>query len=84
VDFLSVEKAPSFTWALRVQMQSREPLEFRSNREITSSRAAAAFNSPLAWFLFVIEELRRELSPITYGAAFIAARLSATETSSRF
>ena len=34
---------------------------------------AAAFNAPLAGFLFVIEELRKELSPITYGAAFIAA-----------
>jgi len=34
---------------------------------------AAAFNAPLAGFLFVIEELRRELSPITYGATFIAA-----------
>ena len=34
---------------------------------------AAAFNAPLAGFLFVIEELQRELSPITYGTAFIAA-----------
>lgn len=34
---------------------------------------AAAFNAPLAGFIFVIEELRREFSPITYGAAFIAA-----------
>ncbi len=34
---------------------------------------AAAFNAPLAGFLFVIEELRRELTPITYGAALIAS-----------
>jgi CIC family chloride channel protein len=34
---------------------------------------AAAFNAPLAGFIFVIEELRRELSPLTYGSAFIAA-----------
>lgn len=34
---------------------------------------AAAFNAPLAGFIFVIEELRRELSPITYGTALIAA-----------
>ena len=33
---------------------------------------AAAFNAPLAGFLFVIEELQRELTPITYGAALIA------------
>ncbi len=34
---------------------------------------AAAFNAPLAGFVFVIEELRRELSAITYGTALIAA-----------
>jgi chloride channel protein, CIC family len=34
---------------------------------------AAAFNAPLAGFIFVLEELRRELSPITYGTALIAA-----------
>lgn len=34
---------------------------------------AAAFNTPLAGFIFVIEELRRELSPITYTTALIAA-----------
>lgn len=34
---------------------------------------AAAFNAPLAGFIFVIEELRRELSPVTYGSALIAA-----------
>ena len=34
---------------------------------------SAAFNAPLAGFIFVIEELRRELSPLTYGTALIAA-----------
>lgn len=34
---------------------------------------AAAFNTPLAGFIFVIEELRRELSPVTYGTALISA-----------
>lgn len=34
---------------------------------------AAAFNAPLAGFIFVIEELQREMSPVTYGTALIAA-----------
>lgn len=34
---------------------------------------AAAFNAPLAGFIFVLEELRREMSPLTYGGALIAA-----------
>ena len=34
---------------------------------------AAAFNAPLAGFIFVIEELQRDLSPITYGTALIAS-----------
>jgi CIC family chloride channel protein len=33
---------------------------------------AAAFNAPLAGFVFVIEELRREISTRTYGSALIA------------
>lgn len=37
---------------------------------------AAAFNAPLAGFIFVIEELRREFSPLTYGTALIAAVLA--------
>jgi CIC family chloride channel protein len=34
---------------------------------------AAAFNAPLAGFLFVMEELRREMSAITYGSALVAS-----------
>lgn len=34
---------------------------------------AAAFNAPLAGFIFVIEELQREMSPLTYGTALIGA-----------
>lgn len=34
---------------------------------------AAAFNAPLAGFLFVMEELRREMSALTYGAALAAS-----------
>jgi CIC family chloride channel protein len=33
---------------------------------------AAAFNAPLAGFLFVMEELKREMSALTYGSALIA------------
>jgi CIC family chloride channel protein len=33
---------------------------------------SAAFNAPLAGFIFVIEELQRELSPLTFGSAFIS------------
>jgi chloride channel protein, CIC family len=34
---------------------------------------AAAFNAPLAGFIFVLEELQRELSALTYGGALVAA-----------
>lgn len=34
---------------------------------------AAAFNAPLAGFLFVMEELRREMSSLTYGTALAAS-----------
>ncbi len=37
---------------------------------------AAAFNAPLAGFVFVIEELQRELSPLTFSLALIACVLS--------
>ena len=33
---------------------------------------AAAFNAPLAGFLFTMEELRREMSRLTYGSALVA------------
>jgi CIC family chloride channel protein len=38
---------------------------------------AAAFNAPLAGFLFVIEELHREMSALTFGGALVSA-VSAT------
>ncbi|MFI5386377.1 MAG: chloride channel protein, partial [Fimbriimonadales bacterium] len=34
---------------------------------------AAAFNAPLAGFLFVMEELKREMSALTYGSALVAS-----------
>ena len=33
---------------------------------------AAAFNAPLAGFIFIMEELRREMSRLTYGSALVA------------
>lgn len=41
---------------------------------------AAAFNAPLAGFIFVMEELKREMSPLTYGAALIASVSSVAVT----
>jgi CIC family chloride channel protein len=34
---------------------------------------ASAFNAPLAGFLFVMEEFKREMSALTYGSALIAS-----------
>lgn len=49
----------------------------RSRSQLVAAGAgaglAAAFNAPLAGFIFTIEELQRELSPLTYGTALIAA-----------
>ena len=49
----------------------------RSRSHLMSAGAgaglAAAFNAPLAGFIFTIEELHRELSPLTYGTALIGA-----------
>lgn len=48
-----------------------------AKRQLIASGAgaglAAAFNAPLAGFIFVLEELQRELSALTYGMALIAA-----------
>ena len=41
---------------------------------------AAAFNAPLAGFLFIMEELRREMSHLTYGNALITAISSVAVT----
>jgi CIC family chloride channel protein len=41
---------------------------------------AAAFNAPLAGFLFVMEELKREMSPITYGTALLGSVCSVAVT----
>jgi CIC family chloride channel protein len=37
---------------------------------------AAAFNAPLAGFLFVLEELHREMSAMTFGGALVAALMA--------
>lgn len=41
---------------------------------------AAAFNAPLAGFLFIMEELRRDLSRGTYGTALVASLASVSVT----
>ena len=52
----------------------------RSRRTLIAAGAgaglAAAFNAPLAGFLFVMEELRREMSPLTYGTALVGSVLA--------
>ena len=45
---------------------------------------AAAFNAPLAGFVFVIEELHREFSALTFGGALIAAVVATVVTQSIF
>lgn len=41
---------------------------------------AAAFNAPLAGFIFVLEELQRELSALTYGGTLVATVTAAAVT----
>lgn len=41
---------------------------------------AAAFNAPLAGFLFIMEELRRDMSRGTYGTALVASLASVSVT----
>jgi CIC family chloride channel protein len=41
---------------------------------------AAAFNAPLAGFLFVMEELKRDMSPVTYGTALLGSVCSVAVT----
>ena len=49
----------------------------RTRRALIASGAgaglAAAFNAPLAGFLFIMEELRRDMSRATYGNALVTA-----------
>ncbi len=37
---------------------------------------AAAFNTPLAGFLFVLEEVRRDFQPIIFGAALVSSTIA--------
>ncbi|MFN8612182.1 MAG: H(+)/Cl(-) exchange transporter ClcA [Vulcanimicrobiota bacterium] len=50
------------------------PHRTRSNLIAAGAGAglAAAFNAPLAGFLFIMEELRREMSRVTYGSALVS------------
>jgi CIC family chloride channel protein len=52
-------------------------LPARSQKSLLAAGAgaglAAAFNAPLAGFLFIMEELRREMSRLTYGSALVAS-----------
>lgn len=56
---------------LRVPRRSRSQLIAAG----AGAGLAAAFNAPLAGFIFTIEELQREMSPLTYSTALIAAVL---------
>ncbi len=51
-------------------------LDEHSSKNLISAASgaglSAAFNAPLAGFIFVIEELQREFSPTSFGSAFIS------------
>lgn len=55
---------------------SRLRVPSRTSRNLIAAGAgaglAAAFNAPLAGFVFIMEELRREMSRLTYGSALIS------------
>lgn len=55
--------------ALRLNEQDRRTLIAAG----AGGGLAAAFNTPLAGMMFVLEEIRRDFEPIVFGAAFIAA-----------
>ena len=55
--------------SLRVPRRSRNALIAAG----AGAGLAGAFNAPLAGFLFVMEELKREMSPMTFGTALIAS-----------
>ncbi len=63
--------------AIGASLSEKLKLDRRSGRNLIASAAgaglAAAFNAPLAGFIFVIEELQRELSPLTFVSALIAS-----------
>jgi CIC family chloride channel protein len=61
--------AKMLSQALKVPKRSRSQLIAAG----AGAGLAAAFNAPLAGFIFTIEELQREMSPVTYGTALIAA-----------
>jgi CIC family chloride channel protein len=61
--------AKMLTQMLKVPKRSRSQLVAAG----AGAGLAAAFNAPLAGFIFTIEELQREMSPLTYGTALIAA-----------
>lgn len=59
-------------------------LSGRTRRALVAAGAgaglAAAFNAPLAGFLFIMEELRRDMSRVTYGNALVTAVTSVAVT----
>ena len=60
----------------------RAPKRARSSLLAAGAGAglAAAFNAPLSGFLFVMEELKREMSALTYGSALAASATAVAVT----